>query len=173
MNPANADASAMDTVFNRMLRRAILTILQLAGGMHAALALPSETDLGCISPERLGCGCQIRLSEQSCPDFHQQPHLFTALDANAPLMLMMDGQEILLPHHQHIGDANKGDNPGRFADIYANAEFMIRIDYNPAASTCPKDNPDGCEYTDVHASILLQRSDGRTLQLEGRGTCGC
>lgn len=88
-------------------------------------------------------------------------------------MLVMDGLEILLPHHRHIGASNKGDNPGRFSDIYANPELMIRIDYSPAASTCPKAKLDGCEYTNVGASILLQWSGGGSTQLEGHGVCGC
>ena len=156
-----------------MIRNDILFMLLLTGGMQAALAQLSEPNPGCISPERLGCGCQIQLAGQSCPNFRHQPHLFTELVADAPLLIVLNGQEILLPHHQHIGAANKGDNPGRFSDIYANPELMLRIDYSPAASTCPKDKIDGCEYTDVRANILLQWPDGRSKQLEGHGVCGC
>lgn len=148
--------------------------LLLAGCLHAALAqppAPTTPNLECLSPEHLGCGCQIRLSDQNCPD--ARFHLFTELDADAPLMIVVNGREKLLIHKQHIGAANKGDSPGRFSDIYANHELWIRIDYSPVASTCPKDKMDGCEYTDVRASILLQWSDGQTRRLEGHGYCGC
>jgi hypothetical protein len=159
-------------MMNRMLLCALLLQFNIASAQQPAAAAPH---LSCILPDLLGCGCSIRLSGVSCanPVFASQPHLFSELDADAPLLIGIAGKVLVLAHQQHAGNANKGDSPGAFSDIYASPMLEVRIDYSPAASTCPVDKIDGCEYTDIQAVVSLRWQDGRKQIFRGKGICGC
>ena len=131
--------------------------------------------LACIPPDRLACGCSIRLREQSCPNqsFLTQPHLFTELQSDSPLWLHLDGREVSLAHVHHSGTSVKGDPPGPSSDRYKSSELEVKIDYFPAASTCPTTKQDGCEYTDVKTEVTIKTPEGGVFKYKGAGACGC
>lgn len=125
--------------------------------------------LGAIDTAQLGCGCRISL-----PSF-ATPCLFSTLDVDAPLLIALSGKERWLNHLLHEGISHKGDSLAYFSDVYADAEYSIRIGYSPAASTCPKNEEDGCEYADMDVAVLVHSLDeqGTTYEMKGVATCGC
>lgn len=131
--------------------------------------------LACVPPERLACGCFIRLDGVTCRNrsFDRQPHLFTALEPSAPLWLHLNGSEVALPQTGHVGASVKGDPPGRSQDTYRADGIEVRIDYMPAASTCPASKADGCEYTDLSARVAIKLRGRIARTYRGTATCGC
>jgi hypothetical protein len=154
---------------------ALLAAVITATGVHAQTSV-SAPALACVAPEKLGCGCHIRLANLACPNpaYARQPQLFTDLAVDAPLLLVLDGEEQALPHVKHVGSSIKGDPPGRSTDVYRSSEMEVQVRYSPARSTCPKTKIDGCEYTDVQVEIQLSLPRRqRSWLLKGSGTCGC
>ena len=131
--------------------------------------------LGCVAPEKLSCGCYVRIREFSCtkPAASNAPNLFTGLESKDPLVLRLDGLDMELPHTQHQGESAKGDNPGSWTDEYRSKDLSVRITYAPGRSTCTKPKPETCEYTDYSATVSLQRSQHRTRTFKARAVCGC
>ncbi len=130
--------------------------------------------LSCVPEKRLGCGCHIRLSLPACPNrvFESQPHLFTELDATAPIVLVLDGEEVVLPHRRHKGGSMKGDPLGPSMDVYAGGGIEVTVRQRPGPSSCPKDKVDGCEFVDLATRVTLRRA-GRSWDFVGASTCGC
>ena len=131
--------------------------------------------LACVAPEKLGCGCHIRFPKLTCANrsYEQQPQLFTKLRADAPLLLVLNGQERTLPHVKHSGTSVKGDSSGRSSDLYRAADLEVKVRYAPTQSTCPKDKADGCEFTDVRVQVTVSMPAKEKWRLVGSGTCGC
>jgi hypothetical protein len=150
-------------------------LAMLAGSNVLAQQSASSPVLACVAPDKLGCGCHIRLAGQSCANqqFQRQPHMFTALDVGAPLLLVMAGQERTLPHVSHIGSSVKGDPPGRSSDLYESKDLRVNLRYSMAPSTCPKNKPEGCEFTDVNVEVSLTQRGQKTWVQLGSGICGC
>ncbi len=155
---------------------AVLAALAMVGtsGVSAEQNNASPV-LACVAPEKLGCGCQIRVAHQPCANrrFAHQPHMFTELDANAPLLLVIDGQDRSLKHIGHVGSSVKGDPPGRSTDLYESEDLKVKLRYTNAPSTCPKDKLDGCEFTDVKVEVTVSQRDRKAWVRKGYGTCGC
>ncbi len=159
--------------------------LHVAATVLAALLAPLDAGaqaaadwsprLSCVAPERLACGCQIRLQGPACTNqvFAGQPQLFTELDATAPLVLVIDGVEQVLAHAGHTGKSVKGDPPGRSTDRYQSPELAVELRYRPAPGTCPASSAEGCEYTDVRVEVRLTRAGSRPWTRTGVGKCGC
>lgn len=148
-----------------------LPVLSLA---TAAYAEPPPV-LSCIAPEKLGCGCHIRLHRLSCAgqSFDTRPQLFTELEEKAPLLLVLDGKETAVPHVSHVGTSLKGNPPGKSADVYRKGELEVELRYRPAKSTCPPGRAEGCEFIDVNVEVTLSRPHAKKWFASGTGACGC
>jgi hypothetical protein len=165
-----ANTNVRKLQFSALLATAITTT-----GVHAQKPA-SAPALACVAPEKLGCGCHIRLADLVCPNpaYARQPHLFTDLAAEAPLLLVLEGKEQVLPHVKHVGSSIKGDPPGRSMDVYRSSEMEVQVRYSPGRSTCPKDKADGCKYTDVKVEVQLSLPRRKqSWSLKGSGACGC
>ena len=151
---------------------ALLSALNTA---HAQLLTLKAPVLACIAPERLVCGCSIRLAGVPCTKqaFSSQPHLFTELQPNAPLLITLDGEELSIAHVSHFGTSIKGDPPGHSTDVYSSPMLKATVQYSPAASTCPKTKTDGCEFTNIRAQVSLRFRSGQVINYQGAGACGC
>jgi hypothetical protein len=150
--------------------------IALAFANAQAKDLVSEAPkIGCIPWQQLECGCSIRIANLGCADpaTTHPVHLFTALHADAPLLIYLNDIKMRVPHVQHIGDSEKGNSPMRASDVYVSDDLHIRIDYAPATSTCHKQDDDGCEYTDVSAKVTLQMTGEKARTYTGIGKCGC
>jgi len=150
-------------------------LAMLAGSAVLAQRSASSPVLACVAPEKLGCGCHIRLAGQSCANqqFQRQPHMFTAPDLSAPLLLVIDGQERTLQHVRHNGSSVKGDPPGRSSDLYEFKDLRVKLRYSMAPSTCPKTKQEGCEFADVNVEVSLSQRGQKTWVRLGSGICGC
>ena len=134
----------------------------------------AQSDLGCIEPERVGCGCWIRVDGLSCrtPNY-RQTHFFSALHQGAPLWLNYDGRDVSLPSVKPVEPVFQRSRGDSWSEEYRASDMTVIIRYRPAPSTCPADKgADGCEYFDVAAEIVL-RANRNTRQYSGRGSCGC
>ena len=109
---------------------ALLSALNTA---HAQLLTLKAPVLACIAPERLVCGCSIRLAGVPCTKqaFSSQPHLFTELQPNAPLLITLDGEELSIAHVSHFGTSIKGDPPGHSTDVYSSPMLKATVQYSP------------------------------------------
>lgn len=135
----------------------------------------SVSEFGCVSEDRLACGCYLRLVGQSCKNqlFPSQPPFFTELEQDAPLWMVLDGEERALKHVEHSGAPIKGDSAGKFSDTYEDAGIRVEIRYAPGANTCQKPESEGCEYTDLRADILVSVRGRSTSHFKAVGSCGC
>lgn len=123
--------------------------------------------------ERLSCGCSLKLDTKGLcvkPGSANHPHLFTELHPDAPLLVVLDGKKTLLAHTSRSGRSVKGDPKGQWVDGYRGGDIEVLMRYRPAASTCPRGKPDGCEFVDVAVDVEWKQA-GRALALTGRGTC--
>lgn len=150
----------------------LLSALNTAPAQSLQLKAPT---LACIAPEKLACGCSIRLTGVQCTNqaFSNQPHLFTELQPNAPLLITLDNEELSIAHVSHNGASIKGDPPEHSTDVYSSPRLQATIHYSPAASTCPKTKTDGCEFTNIRAKLSLRLRSGQVIKYQGTGACGC
>lgn len=158
----------------RFVTITLLTLLPCLA-MSRQPAAGNTSEFGCVSEQRLACGCYLRLVGQSCRDqsFPGQPQFFTELEQDAPLWMVLDHKERALTHVGHTGAPIKGDRAGRFSDTYEDAGMQVEIRYEPAADTCPKPATEGCEYTDQRADILVTVRGTKTRLYKALGSCGC
>lgn len=131
--------------------------------------------LGCLSHERIGCGCSIRLTALACATepASSSYHLHAGLSDGAPLWLMLDGREIELKSKRpksHSFSFSQGDSWG---ESYVGNGTTVEVSYRPAPSTCPKQPPETCEYFDVRATVTVTQGKGQPARYEGVGVCGC
>ena len=143
--------------------------------LPAALAQPpreSELSLGCVSSEKLACGCYIRIRKFACTT-STAPNLFSGLDEKDPLLLNLGGLDVTLSHTRHQGKPVKGDSRGRWADEYEFKELAVRITYAPGDSSCTKPKPETCEYTDHSATVVIQRRGHSERTFKASAVCGC
>ncbi len=158
--------------------RALFCGLLIALGLTAATASAQSSSpavFACVPFDRLNCGCQVRLVGLKCaqPSSPRQPHLFTDLADQAPLLLFLNGKEYSVPLLRHTGSA-KGERPARWTDVYKNGDLEISLKYTPGASTCPASKRDeGCEYLDVNVEVQMLLPGSGPQRFRGVGACGC
>lgn len=142
---------------------------------HAQAQGRNEVAWGRVPAQKLACGCHIRIDDLACPGRSTEngPHLFTGLDANAPLLLQWGGKDIELAHLLHEGGSVKGDAPGRWTDRYESSDLSARIVYAPGKSSCRKLDGEACEYTDYRTSVVLQPRGQPPRSYRATATCGC
>lgn len=61
----------------------------------------------------------------------------------------------------------------RWIERYRGHGLAITIVYAPGNNTCPKKEPETCEYFDVVATIQVQRGSWPPATFRGTGVCGC
>lgn len=142
---------------------------------HAPATHSAPLALGCVPVEKLECGCHIRVNALRCTEREgaSGPQFVTGLADDAPLLIQLDGKDVALPHVRHIGTTAKGDTPGRWVDEYGAVELGVSISYAPGASTCPKTDGEGCEYSDYSAVVDIRRHGHPPLVLSASARCGC
>lgn len=160
-----------------MLRATAFVLAALATLHQAAVRAQPQmsASLGCVSSEKLACGCHLRVTNLKCSPAGSTPvvHFFTGLNLNDPLHLVLAGQATELPHKSHRGSSVKGDKPGHWVDEYSNESLRVRVSYAPANSTCPPNKGQTCEYTDYSAEVTVQKSGSTPRVYKATATCGC
>jgi hypothetical protein len=160
-----------------MLRATALLLAALVNPYISALhAQPQPAvPLGCVSSDKLACGCYLRVKNLACTPVGSTPvvHFFTGLEVNDPLHFVLDSQATELPHKGHRGNSVKGDTPGRWVDEYSNKDLRVRISYAPGKSTCPRNKGEPCEYTDYSAEVTVQKAGSTPRVYKATATCGC
>lgn len=153
----------------------VASVLLVAVGAGARAGESAQAAIGCVAEARIGCGCALRLRDRDCPDRPPAtgPQLFTGLDSEAPLYLVLDGRERVLHHRSHGGGAIKGDPPGAFLDRYRGDGLDVEIRYRPGQDTCTKPPDEGCEYRDLAVEVEVRRPGLPALLFDGTATCGC
>lgn len=155
----------------------LIASLLLAGatafGQQVAAGEPLA--LWCIPLERLGCGCDVRITGLSCPNqsFPGQPHLFSELHEGAPLWLNIAGQDISLQSDRSSTNSFEPSRGASWNESYRSPDLSVKVSYRPGRNTCPKSKTEGCEFFDVAATVLITTADGRTTRYFGTGSCGC
>ena len=156
----------------------IAVLIVLAGMSLPARSQPFQTQraiLGCVPPDKLNCGCYVRVAVQSCSaqNTSSRTQLFSGLAATAPLLMKLDGSDIEVPHVRHRGAPVKGDVSGQWEDEYASEHVNVNLTFTPSSSTGPKSKPDGCEYSDYKVKVVLRVTGQATRRLQGKAVCGC
>lgn len=159
-------------------RRHVITFAALAASLLPAYGMVRAQQplaLGCLSYERIECGCSIQLAALTCAakPASSRYHLHAGLSDGSPLRLIFNGQEIELLSRRpksHSFSFSPGDS---WKESYVGNSTGVEVSYRPAASTCPKKPPETCEYFDVRATVTITRENGQPARYEGVGICGC
>lgn len=143
----------------------------LAGSAADSTAQPA---LGCLSFDRIECGCSVRLAQPACPaQGTSRFHLHSGPTDGSPLWLVLGGREVELRSKRPLSDTfsfSKGDS---WSESYASPGLAVTISYRPGTSTCPKTAPEEpCSYFDVNAQVTIE-SAGQQFIFRGSGICGC
>ena len=141
----------------------------------AADAPPFAHRLACVAEQRVECGCALRIEGSACsasPVAHR-PALFVSLAGGAPLVLELDGREVLLPPDARNPPLPDVGGPWPNVQHFGGAGLRVRIEFGAAPSTCVKPAPETCSYTDVRATATVTEPGRAPVRLQGRGTCGC
>lgn len=159
-------------------RRHVMTIAALAASLLAPSGMvgaQQQVALGCLSYERIECGCSIRLASLTCAANppSSRYHLHSGPSDGSPLWLVLDGQEIELRSRRPKSDSFTFSPGDSWKESYVRDGTAVEVSYRPAASTCPKKPPETCEYFDVRATVSIVRGNGRPAKYEGVGICGC
>ena len=160
-----------------MLRATVLLLATLAALNPISAVAQGEASsvLGCVSFDKLGCGCHIRVKRLACTPAGSTSsvHFFTGLEQSEPLHLVLDGQPVELPHTARHGNSDKGDRSGRWVDEYSKGDLRVRISYTPGTSTCPKSKEEPCEYTDYNATVTMVKHPSKPHLYRSTAKCGC
>jgi len=134
----------------------------------------AQLEPGCIEPERVSCGCWIRVDGMSCPaSNYRRTHFFSALHQGAPLWMNYNGRDVSIPSVKPVEQVFHRSRGDSWIEEYRASDISVTIRYRPSQSTCPADKGvDGCEYFDVAAEIVL-RANRNARKYSGRGSCGC
>ena len=129
----------------------------------------------CLSYERAdGCGCGLKISGLECPEDRAKLHFHSGPHQGAPLLLDLGGRELSLRSHLPVTNSFEYSEGDRWREEYEGDNVKVRIHYRPAKSTCPKENdPDGCEYFDVAADVVITIRGARPRTYKAIGACGC
>ncbi len=140
----------------------------------AADAPPFARRLACVAEQRLECGCALRIEGSACsasPVAHR-PALFVSLAGGAPLVLQLDGREVLLPPDARNPPLPDAGLPWPNVQHFGGAGLRARVEFGAASSTCVKPAPQTCTYTDVRATVTVTGPGRAPVRLRGRGACG-
>ncbi len=148
--------------------------IPLVSAAHNILA-QGQAVPGCLSQERIGCGCSVRLALLACPapSSSSRYHLHAGLADGSPLWMKLDGQEIKLKSTRAQSQSFTFAQGDSWKEAYVGNGISVEISYRPGKNTCPKVAPETCEYFDVLATVTIRRSKAQFARYEGIGACGC
>jgi hypothetical protein len=161
---------------------AIGLVLAFSSGLAAATqTFPTRHrpafDLRCLSPERLECGCSLKITTLSCSASHRtgwKAHFASHLNDGAPLWMNLGGREFSIPSLVPPDNSFRHGRGDSWRETYENDDVKVQIQYRPGRSTCPSDkDPDGCEYFDVTADVTVTMAGGASRTYPAVGACGC
>jgi hypothetical protein len=135
-------------------------------------------DLRCLSPERMGCGCSLKITTLSCSASHTtgwKAHFASHLNDGAPLWMNLGGREFSIPSLVPPDTSFRHGRGQSWRDRYESDDVKVQIQYRPGKSTCNGDEEsgDGCEYFDVTADVTVTMAGGASRTYQAIGACGC
>ena len=135
----------------------------------------SKMTLACLSPDRIECGCSIRLVTPACPESESASryHLHSGLHDGAPLWIKVGGREIELRSTRKPSQSFSFSKGDRWNENYVGSGLAVGMSFRPGKNTCPKAAPETCEYFDVEVSVVIRRPGAQPETFAGVGTCGC
>jgi hypothetical protein len=156
-----------------------MLIMAAVGGSLLPASRPVQAQqpvaLACLSHERIGCGCSVRLTAPACAAEAASGsyHLHAGLADGSPLWLMLDGREIELRSRRPVTQSFSFSQGDSWSESYEGQGTAVEVWYRPGPGTCPKQPPETCEYFDVRATVTVTQGKGRPARYEGVGVCGC
>lgn len=135
----------------------------------------SNAALGCLSRDRIECGCIVRLTGLTCPANPTSSgyHIYSELTDGSPLWIMVNGRETELKSDRRASQSFSFSRGDSWTERYVKRGMSVAISYRPGGNTCAKPAPDTCEYFDVRATVVIERDERPPLRYEGVGACGC
>ena len=143
-------------------------------GLHVRQSAAPPLDLRCVSPDRVGCGCSLKIERLACEPDGVGVHFASELHQGAPLWINLGGREFALPSRRPVTNSFEYAEGDRWTEEYAAENMSVVIRYRPAPSTCtcPPES-DGCEYFDVAADVLIRVAGQPPQKFRTTGACGC